>query len=122
MDVLFEAHGYEGAMPGNSQPWRHGVATTTGARGQPIGSAVAIATALAFRLVFRQPLRQTEGLLHSIADVLGSILPFRTTQGYQTWLRVLIGGGNGFLQPKAEYVLGVAMSDFRRPRTATGRR
>jgi len=47
-------------------------APATGERGgQPIYSAVAIETALALRLVFHQPLRQTEGLLRSIADVLG---------------------------------------------------
>jgi hypothetical protein len=47
-------------------------APATGARsGQPIYSAIAIETGLALRLVFRQPLRQTEGLLRSIADVLG---------------------------------------------------
>ena len=39
--------------------------------GQPIHSAIAIETGLALRLVFHQPLRQTEGLLRSIADVLG---------------------------------------------------
>ena len=33
--------------------------------------ALAIETALTIRLVFHQPLRQTEGLLRSIADVLG---------------------------------------------------
>jgi hypothetical protein len=37
---------------------------------QPIYSAIAIETSLALRLVFHQPLRQTEGLLQSIADVL----------------------------------------------------
>jgi transposase len=47
-------------------------APATGERGgQPIYSAVAIETALALRLVFHQPLRQTEGLLRSIADALG---------------------------------------------------
>jgi hypothetical protein len=47
-------------------------APATGARGgQPIYSAIAIETALALRLVFHQPLRQTEGLLRSIAEVLG---------------------------------------------------
>ena len=46
-------------------------APATGERGgQPIYSAIAIETGLALRLVFRQPLRQTEGLLRSIADVL----------------------------------------------------
>ncbi len=39
--------------------------------GQPLYSAIAIETGLALRLVFHQPLRQTEGLLRSIADVLG---------------------------------------------------
>jgi transposase len=49
--------------------WR---APATGRRGgQLIYSALAIETALTIRLVFHQPLRQTEGLLRSIADVLG---------------------------------------------------
>jgi hypothetical protein len=49
--------------------WR---APATGRRGgQPIYSALAIETALTIRLVFHQPLRQTEGLLQSIANVLG---------------------------------------------------
>jgi hypothetical protein len=44
----------------------------TGRRGgQLIYSALAIETALTIRLVFHQPLRQTEGLLRCIADVLG---------------------------------------------------
>ena len=38
--------------------------------GQPIYSAIAIETSLALRLVFHQPLRQAEGLLRSIAEVL----------------------------------------------------
>ena len=46
-------------------------APATGKRGgQPIYSPLAIKTGLALRLVFHQPLRQTEGLLRSIADVL----------------------------------------------------
>jgi transposase len=39
--------------------------------GQPLYSAIAIETGLALHLVFHQPLRQTEGLLRSIADLLG---------------------------------------------------
>src|SRR5271155_4483499 len=39
--------------------------------GQRLYSAIAIETGLALCLVFHQPLRQTEGLLRSIADVLG---------------------------------------------------
>ena len=47
-------------------------APATGERGgQPIYSAVVIETGLALRLVFHQPLRQTEGMLRSIAAVLG---------------------------------------------------
>jgi transposase len=46
-------------------------APATGKRGgQPIYSAIAIETSLTLRVVFHQPLRQTEGLLRSIADVL----------------------------------------------------
>ena len=46
-------------------------APATGERGgQPIYSATAIENGLALRLVFHQPLRQTEGLLRSIAGVL----------------------------------------------------
>ena len=47
-------------------------APATGERGgQPIYSAIAIETGVALRLVFHQPLRQTEGMLRSIADALG---------------------------------------------------
>jgi transposase len=47
-------------------------APATGERGgQPVYSAIAIETGLALRLVFHQPLRQTEGLLRSIAAALG---------------------------------------------------
>ena len=46
-------------------------APATGERGgQPVYSELAIETGLALRLVFHQPLRQTEGLLRSIAAVL----------------------------------------------------
>jgi hypothetical protein len=48
----------------------HAPATGEGG-GQPVYSAIAIETGLALRLMFHQPLRQTEGLLRSIADVLG---------------------------------------------------
>jgi transposase len=47
-------------------------APATGERGgQPVYSAIAIETGLTLRLVFHQPLRQTEGMLRSIAGVLG---------------------------------------------------
>src|SRR3977135_4223107 len=46
-------------------------APATGARGgQPIYSAIALEPGPAPRLLSPQPLRQTEGLLRSIADVL----------------------------------------------------
>jgi hypothetical protein len=38
--------------------------------GQPIYSSLAIETALALWLVFHQPLRQTAGMLRSIAEAL----------------------------------------------------
>ena len=51
-------------------------APATGKRGgQPIYSSIAIETSLALRLVFHQPLRQTEGLLRSIAGVLKIDIP-----------------------------------------------
>jgi hypothetical protein len=47
-------------------------APATGERGgQPIYSDIAIETGLELRLVLHQPLRQTEGALRSIADLLG---------------------------------------------------
>src|SRR5277367_6318560 len=58
-------------------------APATGERGgQPVYSSIAIETGLALRLVFHQPLRQTEGLLRSIAEVLGVdiAIPDHTTQ------------------------------------------
>jgi Transposase DDE domain len=57
-------------------------APATGKRGgQPICSSIAIEPSLALRLVFRQPLRQTEGLLRSIADMLkiDIVIPDHTT-------------------------------------------
>jgi hypothetical protein len=46
-------------------------APPTGERGgQPTYSAITIETCLALRLVFHQPLRQTEGLVRSIAELL----------------------------------------------------
>jgi transposase len=57
-------------------------APATGERsGQPVYSAIAIETSLALRLGFHQPLRQTEGLLRSIADGLGIhiAIPHHTT-------------------------------------------
>jgi hypothetical protein len=46
-------------------------APATGERGgQPVYSAIAIETGVALRVVFHQPLRQTEGPLRSIAEVL----------------------------------------------------
>jgi hypothetical protein len=47
----------------------------TGRGGQPSYSALAIATALTLRGVFRLALRQTEGLIGSILQLLGLDLP-----------------------------------------------
>jgi hypothetical protein len=56
-------------------------APATGERGAPpIYSAIAIETGLALRLVFHQPLRQTEGMLRSIAAVLGVDSPSQITR------------------------------------------
>jgi hypothetical protein len=53
-------------------------APATGERGsQPVYSAIAIETSLALRLVFHQPLRQTEGLLRSIASCTSGLMPTR---------------------------------------------
>src|ERR671916_3241535 len=49
--------------------WR--AAPRTGRGGQPLYSALAIATALTLRAVFRLALRQTEGLIGSILQLLG---------------------------------------------------
>jgi hypothetical protein len=55
-------------------------ASATGTRGgQPIYSAIAIETGLALCLVFHQPLRQTEGPLRSIAEVLGISIAIKPT-------------------------------------------
>ena len=47
----------------------------TGRGGQPSYSALAIATALTLRAVFRLALRQTEGLIGSVLQLLGLNLP-----------------------------------------------
>ena len=47
----------------------------TGRGGQPLSSALAIETALTLRAVFRLALRQTEGLIGSILQLLGLDLP-----------------------------------------------
>src|SRR6202041_202869 len=64
---------------------------------QPIYSAIASEPSLAFGLVFHQPLRQTEGLLRSIADVLGIhiAIPDHTTLGRR-------GGGLTILLKRIE--------------------
>src|SRR5690242_9994673 len=51
-------------------------APATGKRGgRPVYSDVAIETGLALPLVFHQPLRQTEGAMRSVVDLLGLGLP-----------------------------------------------
>jgi len=58
--------------------WQAEPRTTRG--GQPWYSALAITTALTLRAVFRLALRQTEGLIGSILQLLGLDLPVRTTR------------------------------------------
>jgi hypothetical protein len=53
--------------------WRAGPRTSRGGQGRY--SALAIQTALTLRTVFRLALRQTEGLIGSIIDLLGLALP-----------------------------------------------
>jgi hypothetical protein len=55
------------------ESWRAAPRTTPG--GQPCYSDLAITTALTLRAVFRLPLRQTEGLIGSILQLLGLNLP-----------------------------------------------
>jgi Transposase DDE domain len=55
------------------EAWRAASPTTRG--GQPCYSALAITTALTLRTVFRLPLRQTEGLIGSVLQLLGLDLP-----------------------------------------------
>src|SRR5919112_669173 len=65
LTVWFTAEAIEG--------WRAAPRTTRG--GQPSYSDLAITTALTLRAVFRLPLRQTEGLIGSILQLLGLDLP-----------------------------------------------
>jgi hypothetical protein len=53
--------------------WKAAPRTTPG--GQPHYSDLAITTALTLRAVFRLPLRQTEGLIGSVLQLLGLDLP-----------------------------------------------
>ena len=56
-------------LRGGIEGWRAAPRTTRG--GQPCYSELAITTALTLRAVFRLPLRQTEGLIGSIQQLLG---------------------------------------------------
>ena len=53
--------------------WRAAPRTTPG--GQPRYSDLAIETSLILRAVFHQPLRQTEGLVSSLLELMGLDLP-----------------------------------------------
>jgi Transposase DDE domain len=98
--------------------WR---AESTGKRGaQRVYSALAIETALAMRLVFHQALRQTEGLLRSVASLLGLALPI---PDYTTLSRR--GGGLRVLpavvspdEPLHILVDSTGLEDLRRGRVA----
>ena len=60
--------------------WKAAPRTTPG--GQPHYSDLAITTALTLRAVFRLPLRQTEGLIGSVLQLLGLDL---SVPDYSTW-------------------------------------
>jgi hypothetical protein len=73
-------------------------APATGERGgQAVYSDIAIETGLALRLVLHQPLRQTEGVLRSIADLLGIQIRI---PGHTTFSRR--GGGLKVLPQRVE--------------------
>jgi len=61
--------------------WSAPPRTTPG--GQPVYSDLAIELCLTFGMVFKQPLRQTQGLMRSIAGLLGWISRCRTSPLYR---------------------------------------
>ncbi|QRM33194.1 IS5 family transposase [Microvirga sp. VF16] len=67
--------------------WRAEPRTTRG--GQPHYSALAIRTALTLRAVFRLALRQTEGLIGSILQLLGLDLAVRDHSTLSRWAEML---------------------------------
>src|SRR3954447_16941826 len=64
-------------MRWTSPVFRHGSALEHGCRGprRAVSSDLAIETSLILRAVFHQPLRQTEGLVGSLLDLMGLDLP-----------------------------------------------
>jgi hypothetical protein len=76
--------------------WKAMPRTTPG--GQPHYSDLAITTALTLRAVFRLPLRQTEGLIGSVLQLLGLNLP---VPDHSTWRnRSGVAGTAGALSPR----------------------
>jgi hypothetical protein len=76
--------------------WKAAPRTTRGS--QPHYSDLAITTALILRAVFRLALRQTEGLIGSILQLLGVDLP---VPDYSTWRnRSGVAGTAGALSPR----------------------
>src|SRR4051794_40650023 len=97
--------------------WRAAPQTTPG--GQARNSETAIETALMVRLVFHQPLRQTEGLLGSLLELMGTDLPVpdhtirQSAGGRRTWRKLIRGRlhaapqENSHRQIRRSYVLAV---------------
>ena len=63
--------------------WNHVKRDKLKRGGQRVYSDLAIETAHTLRLVYKQPLRQTEGLLTSIVQLLNLDLPIQIIQPYQ---------------------------------------
>jgi hypothetical protein len=81
--------------------WKAAPRTTPG--GQPHYSDLAITTALTLRAVFHLPLRQTEGLIGSVLQLLGLDLPVPDFSGLmyqpppeQDGIRSIMPHGRGF--------------------------
>ena len=75
-------------MPEAVNAWK--AEPRTGWGGQPSFSALAIATALALRAVFRLALRQTEGLIASVLQLLGLDLPVPDHSTLSRWAEALV--------------------------------
>ena len=97
-------------------------APATGERGgQPIYSAIAIETGkLTLRLVFHQPLRQTEGLLRSIAALLDIeiAIPDHTTLSRRGGGLTVLPKSFGRDEPLHLLIDSTGLKDLRRGRVA----
>src|SRR4028119_2046826 len=104
--------------------WRAEPRTTPG--GQPHYSALAITTALTLRTVFRLALRQTEGLIGSVLQLLGLDLPVPDHSTLSRRAETLAGArprrGRGPPAPPATCAASPARCPTMRPGAAGPRR